>query len=319
MGFDSAHGDGFFRWRNERFGWRQTVSNILRNAGEELGTRSERWNRAVYDRVVAVHERLGIDVNDPNTTWRWTEYRAPRNTNHEADANNLKHLALLALVFMVLTVRAIQGRDRERWLYFLALILGFVCVCAYLKWQLFLARLFLPLFVAASPLAASLTEGVHKRFSQVVAIAVGLFLVDSARLPLLENWTRPLRGPRSIFRVARTDRYFADMTQWGNASTYRKTADLVLNSQCEAVGIDITNMQLEYPVEALVREKKPGVLFLHTDVKNASRQYRQPVDGSPCAVVCLDCAGDSTRRSIYGDFPEAVTVDRFVVFLRGGG
>jgi 4-amino-4-deoxy-L-arabinose transferase-like glycosyltransferase len=65
MVFDSAQGDGYFRWRNETFGWKETASNMLRNFSEQLGARSAKWNEGVYHFVLQAHQRLGIDVNDP--------------------------------------------------------------------------------------------------------------------------------------------------------------------------------------------------------------------------------------------------------------
>src|SRR5581483_6808486 len=203
MGYDSAQGNGFFRWRNETFGWKQTVSNVMRNASEQLGARSERWNTGVYDAVVSLHQRLGIDPNDAATTWRWSKYTPPKNANHEADAPNRVHLAFLLAIGCVLAWRAWHGRDLERAMYFAALLLGFVAFCAYLKWQPFMARLFIPLFVAGAPLAGILGEIRPTIAAAVVQIAACLVLLDTARRPAFQNWVRPLEGPASVFRVPR--------------------------------------------------------------------------------------------------------------------
>jgi hypothetical protein len=293
MGYGSAFGTGEFRWRNETLGWKQTLSNMLRNASEQLGARSDAWNRGVYDAIIAVHQHLGIDPADPATTWRWSAYAPPRNANHEADAPNRVHLAILAALFAVLLWRAARGRDRLLALYALSLVVGFVAFCAYLKWQPFMARLLLPLFVLGAPLASM----VRPFWLQA---ALCLLLLDGARRPALENWVRPLRGPRSVFTVPRDRQYFSDMMQWKeDLPAYWATVDELKKSNCRVVGIDSTHFQLEYPLEVLLPDAKPGVLFVHADVSNASARYRQPVDTPPCAVVCLHCAGGDWRAGSF--------------------
>lgn len=311
MGFDSAQGDGFFRWRNDHPGWKPTVSNILRNASEQVGARSERWNNGVYHFVAKAHELLGIDLNDPSTTWPWAKYTAPKNTNHEADAPNRWQLAVIVAIFGVLAWRVLRGgRDRERALYGLALILGFVSFCAYLRWQPFMARLLLPLFVCAAPLVGMVAE-----MNVWLQVALCLFLINNARPDLFENWVRPLKGPRSVLHVARDRQYFSDMKPWNNEDSYFAAVDVLGKSNCRTVGIDITHFQLEYPLQALLLEKDRDFVFLHTGVENASSRYAPPVSKQPCAVVCLDCAGDATRLGMYRKFSRSVVVGRFVVFL----
>ncbi len=224
LGFDSAHGDGVYRWRNDTFGWKQTASNLLRNVSEQLGGRSDWWNQGVYQFIVRAHATLGIDVNDRATTWADGTFVAPRNANHEANAPNRWHLILLILAAAVL----VWTRNWRALLLAIALACGFLSFCVYLKWQPFLARLFLPLFVLGSPLVGLAAEKL--RFT-LIQIAFCLFLLSNARLPALQNWTRPLQGPRSVFHVPREEQYFGDMTQFGNRELYLHALDLVAGSE----------------------------------------------------------------------------------------
>jgi 4-amino-4-deoxy-L-arabinose transferase-like glycosyltransferase len=315
LGFDSAQGNGYFRWRNETFGWKQTTSNLLRNLSEQLGARDERWNQGVYRVVAGLHQRLGIALDDPDTTWRGAAFAPPVNANHEANAPNRWQLAILSLLACLAFYRAIRGADKQSAGYALALLMAFVAFCAYLKWQPFQGRLFLPLFVLGAPLAGAL-EGIPAA-AGAAQFVFCLLLIANARPAVLQNWVRPLKGPDSILRTPRNDRYFADMSQWHNAETYKTTVARLLESDCQTIGIDITNLQLEYPIQALVRQARPGVQFLHTGVDNVSTRYPPPANRPACAVVCLDCAGDTTRLQLYSDFPVSVPVERFVLLFRG--
>jgi len=312
LGFDSAQGNGFYRWRNETFGWKQTVSNVLRNSADQLGARSGRWNQAVFDFVRTAHQRLGIGLDDPATTWRGAAYAPPANANHEANAPNRWHLAILSAAAGLLLWRAARGRDRRRALYALGLACGYVAFCGYLKWQPFMGRLVLPLLVLGAPLAA-LAEEIPPVCIQV---ALCLFLLNNARPAAFENWVRPLKGPHSILHRSRDEMYFSDMGQWNNAASYPAAVEALRQSGCRVVGIDINNFQLEYPLQALLREAAPRVQFVHTGVENPSRKYAPPVAGAPCAVACLDCLGDTTRLKLYREFPNRVQTGKFVVLLR---
>jgi hypothetical protein len=310
LGYDSAQGDGIFRWRNDHPGWQSTVSNALRNTSEQLGARSPRWNQAVFDAVVRIHRWLGIDPQDRSTTWPYANYEPPRNAkNHEADANNRWHLLWLgtAAIFAVVT------RRRQWMIYGLGLLAAFLIFCFYLKWQPFLARLELPLFVMGAPLAACFLEALRPN---ILAIAMCLFLVNNTRASLFENWTRPLHGPRNLFITSRQDNYFADMTQWNNRSSYLPAIDLTARSGCRTVGIDIGRNQLEYPFQALLLERNPRVRFVHVGVTNASARYYPATPPQPCAVFCPDCAGFADKVALYSSVGPPITLEHFLLFLR---
>jgi len=309
LGFDSAQGDGVFRWRNEHLSWKPAVSNALRHASEQLGARSPRWNQSVYDAVIRIHRVLAIDPQDRDTTWPGARYAPPLNANHEANANNRWHLLLI----LAAAILAAATRNRRWILYAAALLAAFLLFCLYLKWQPFLARLELPLFVLAAPLAALLVE---KLRHPAVAVILALFLVNNARPALFENWTRPLKGPHSLLATARDDNYFSDMSQWNNRASYVEAVDRTARSGCTRIGLDISENQLEYPFQALLRERNPKVRFVHTGVTNASAQYAIPDASAPCAVLCPDCIANQQKIARYREIGPPVEIGRFLLFLR---
>jgi hypothetical protein len=313
LGFDSADGNGLFRWRNEPLGWKPAISNLLRNVSDQTGGRSEKWNRRVYDWTVRAHQWMGIEVNDPGSTWRYSEFAAPRNTNHETDANNKWHLLLLGIAAAMLLAGA--RKFPVGVLYAIGLVCGFLAFCVYLKWQPYGARLFLPLFVAGSPLIGTAVD-LGSKAKIPLQIALCLFLVSVARLPALQNWLRPLAGPNSVLKVPREEQYFSDIRQLVSPAEYARSAALAAGANCSLVGIDSNDFALEYPLMVLLKQVRSDVRFVHSGVANASSRFRSPMQETPCAVVCLKCAEDAARLKLYDPYPVRIGVDQFVVFHR---
>jgi len=306
LGFAGAFGDARFHWRNATFGWRQTLSNFIRNSTEQLAFRDPRWNRKIFDWALAAHRAIGANPDDPATTWTWSEYAPPVNANHETNAPNRWELLIFAASLAALPFRR---EWRPMLAYMLALVAGFALFCFYLKWQPFMARMFLPLFALASAVAGVLIEKIRPA---AIPVLLCVFLLNNARPALFENWVRPLKGERSVLKTSRDLNYFSDMGQWGNRGSYLDAVNAAAGLDCPLIGIDINNFQLEYPFEALLRERKPGVRFVHSGVRGPAAKYAR--DESPCAMLCLDCAGDADRAALYRSFPVARQFGKFLLF-----
>lgn len=277
-----------------------------------MGARSPRWNQAVYDAVLRLHQLIHFDPQDPDTTWRWAKYDPPRNANHEANANNRWHLLWLLAALGPAMWCARKSGDKFWLIYATGLAMAFVAFCFYLKWQPFFSRLELPLFVLAAPLPAFTFAKLNSGILQAV---ICFFLLNNARPFLFENWTRPLKGPKSLLTTPRQWNYFRDMTQWDNRDTYLRAVEAAAATGCNAVGIDISQYQLEYPFQALLRERNPGVRFIHMGVENASARFYPTIPVQVCAVLCLDCAGNDEKLARYNYVGRVIQIDRFLLFL----
>ncbi len=282
LGFDSAQADGNFRWRNEYLGWQPMTSNLIRHLSEQLGDRNESWNQGVYRFALDAHSALGLNPDDPATTWPDTGFLAPRSANHETDTNNRWHLLLILTAAIPLA----RSRDKRPLLILGALAAGGLAFCFYLKWQPFMLRMWLPLFAAGVGIAAVALARRH----WMIQIAISVFLLGAVRLPLLKSWIRPLAGPESVFVVSREELYYNDMKTYKVRKQFNEVMKGIKASPCREIAMDINQFQLEYPILALTLRDHPETRFVHVNTVNPSRKYDNRMTSiRPCVLVCLAC------------------------------
>lgn len=106
------------------------------------------------------------------------------------------------------------------------------------------------------------------------------------------------------------------MSQFGSQrQSYREASIGWFASGGPLVGIDSTQFKLEYPFQALLRERMPQARFVHTGVKNTSARYQPIPPARPCAVVCLMCGGVPEKRDEYRSYPRAVDAGSTILFF----
>jgi hypothetical protein len=138
------------------------ASNVVRNVSLHVATFTRFdpfWRRAAF----SVHQALGVDPDDPRTTWPETHFAVPQRSNYEDIAGNPLHFYLILGALAAAGLR--RKRDNESSHvapYAACLVAGFALFCFVLKWQPWHSRLHLPLFVLAGPLVGGvLASGSH--------------------------------------------------------------------------------------------------------------------------------------------------------------
>jgi len=287
---------------NTLYSWRAVASNMIRNATLHLATPYGDVNGPIKDAVTAVHNWMGLDVNDPRTTMG--EYRVKRSF-HEDFAGNPYHFVLIwtSLVGLVCltarrSTRAEDGSMRAAAVYALVVVAQYAAFALLYKWQATGSRLLLAFFLASAPAAGVALERLHavaspRRLGPAAANGIALLLVLTSLRPLWMNPSRPLI-PRpgdgiSLANTSRQEMLFINTPEL--MPGYMPLIEAASRIECSALGLKIDSSHPEYPFWALLAPPGSGVRLDHIEVDPPLGGYLSPF--KPCAILCTYCTDAS--------------------------
>ncbi len=269
------------------------ISNVLRNAGLQAVTPWRGVNELLTRAVFAVHAKMGIDPNDPQTTAHG-EFRIVRIVTEESTSPSPLHalLALLAVLLLLGLPRRFGWAPR---LYGLAVATSFVLFSFVFKWQIFGARYHLPFFVLVAPVVAFVFAELWRG---TLVPLLGLALVVASWPWLVGISARPLiarpgqTAPGSILRVPRDQLYFANAPEVEDP--FREIAGILEDTGCSRVGLMLSGSTMEYPLWALLGAPRQQLWMEWIVAGTPSARYADE-SYRPCAIICQGCP-ESWRR-----------------------
>ena len=287
------------------------TSNLIRNVGLHTATPFGRLDLAQVAAVERIHDLLGIESDDPRTTWKGTAFFVVGPSRHEDLAGNPLHLVLLwGILAAMIAIPA--ARAPRVGAYAVSLVAAFLLFCAYLKWQPWHSRLHLPLFVLAAPLMAVVLARV---ISDGRAAWVGGVLLLAATPWVLLNELRPLVGEKSVLARPRLEQYFVYEPKLH--APYQAAARRVADARCDRVGLAIGENGWEYPLRVLMEEAAGReVRVEHVAVTNRSRLAARPREGEPCALIRVDPLDEGHRFAPPPDYALVLVDGPVSVYLR---
>lgn len=240
--------------------------SVVRSLGVHLASNFGAANDALYAASSAAHGLLGVDRNDPRFVSGYS-YRIFQYRNHEDYASNPLH----TILFLVGAVAAIVFRkkfDKRQIWYVTVVSAAFLSLSIMIRWNVWLSRYFVPVFVLTSPLVVISLRQIIPKY---VAAAVMFLLVCSGAYFAITNETRPLVGETSILHRDRMEQYFA------NAPDLRKyymskLTTVVMTGQSNVALTKLNGDVWEYPVWVMlsVMANRP-IRIEHVNVQNRSK------------------------------------------------
>lgn len=274
LGPMSESGRVEYIYTNEHYGFLAFTSNLLRNIALHLALPYEYFNDRVYGAVWRAHWHLGMDIDDPGTTWTGVEFRVTYSTNENLAGNPL-HLILSLISMLVLLTRY---RRSQVIVFALCLVAGLFLFSWFLKWQPWHSRLHLPLFVLAMSLVGVTFSG---RRSKWILYGIVLILSVFSLKYVFSNPTRPMLGEKSVLVTDRTSQYFHELPAL--FGQYQQLSEAIVDLQCDDVALRTEIDDWEYPLWVMTDAHDRGIRFEHIMVENPSGMLDNGF--SPCAIV----------------------------------
>jgi len=263
------------------------VSNILRNihlhvvfpSDMPVPARFNEPNTRIRDIVQEIHNRIGVDIRDPRTTFTPQFNYVPQVWSFHED-NTAAPIHLLAIIFSVPFILLIpRARIRENWIYLLCVTGAFLLFSALLKYQVWHNRLHLPMFILIGPLMAAALSSIQTRVWTFL-IGLGFAAMLGAGLVIApRNQLRPLVGPASVLSVPRWETTFIYRPEI--REDYESVMTALATLQCDLVGIWIGGDTWQQPFFTRARELGLSVRLEHVSAQAENIALTEP----PCTII----------------------------------
>ena len=243
------------------------LSNILRNLIAQLPI--PLFSNSVQAVLVTLHNVIGIDLNEPRTTWYGEQFHVISVLFPQED---LAANPLQLLIFCIAGLGLLRSHSSIIAYLYVSLIAAFCVFSGLLKWQPWHSRLLLPLFSLSTVVSCAILLEKRRllRFamstSATFAVLVLAFNVSRPLIsydllyPFLKQLvTTVVAVPQSIYVKPRIDQYFNPRPYW--EEPYREISSEVAEHAPAMRGIDLID-GFQYPFWVLLKQKQPGITIV---------------------------------------------------------
>ena len=301
------------RHLNEWITPRGVLSNLIRNASFHLQLPWSDLREAIELFFLKVHVKLGMDINDPRTTNEGYFSILSMNT-HENFSGNTLHALLLIPLSVSYFFQTKRIKPRMRYLSPLVFsISGFILYSALVKWQIFGARYFLPVFFMAAPIFGAVLEKVKQKWIQsgialIIVILSWPWLLSAKSRPIIAN-TR-FTNTSSILYADRIELLLGSSVEsFPGLMQLPETAQVL---DCQNIGIYGGGGTTEYHIWSILNAPFSDYRLEWIVAGTPSADYIDP-GFEPCLIVCHDCPAE--LKSIR-TFMRFVDGNRFDIYIK---
>lgn len=306
---------GEYKYVNDVFTVPSVISNISRNVGLHIGTPIRRVNAVTERGIHLLHTLLGVDINDPRTTWTGTEFHIRPLSNHEDTAGNPAHFVLIVVSVAVFLISKQLRASRNLGKYSIAVTVAFLLFTLCIKWTPWHSRLHLPLFIFWSPFIAIVlsTFPNHK-----IANSIAVVLILSALPWVLNNRSRPLIAHSNIFNTSRINQYFSNRPEL--KGPYIGATNFLKSQRCSHIGLSLGPNDWEYAFWLLLQKNDHQVVRIeHVNIQNISAAKSNLIllnNFSPCAIISLQSGPKTETIGKEGVYAKKWSLEPVTVFVK---
>lgn len=260
--------------RNKDLTAAMIAANVARNLAVNLGTKSVSLRRSIESAMTSV---FGAELKNPKSTWLENEFKVEFST-HEDLTGNFTHLLLLLIALPASAVIVRKSRDIAVMGLIFSIPFGFFLLSALLKWQIWSARLQLPLFILGTVLIAFVMSKIKLRGVGEIVTAICF----TAAVPFL-LFAEPRRvlaadGSFVLFSESRQNQLFKNLPDAG--PLYTAAAEVVRREAPESVGIAIEYNDFDYPLWTLLKaDAADPPTICHVGLANVSKRIKPKCQG----------------------------------------